>query len=435
MPLPPVVSVNWTLSQSGVGSPYGWNISNSGNTIRFDVQDSANCGGPNGNVQRGTASAVLTAQARFNMLVSLTGLGERQDPGFENMTLRYNGTNIITSTSPGGGQGCAAGGPVSQTILVPGPYFIAKNSSNTFELSFTTADNLFHVGCFYQCNLTFQLLDPPEIISFSANPNPQTNSNGTPTSDTILTWATFGAETLSINQGVGDLSTNSGNTGVISVGVQSIVGSLSPAQKTYTLTATNTAGSVTQDVTVSIFNDNTPSTSWNTIFSNLEPSTEYEFSLGQLQGVDMNTIGTVTGDGNFLGTSFGGSFSSSINFVPGSNVVLKFTTLPFNTDISGETGIYGKTNTKIIPVTIGTQSFNVTVRTRPPIIAEDFNYFNNTGQYPYEDIDLITNNPSQYSLTNVVTTDNIDIPVEIKTDNPNVQVNINGTGWTNVRSI
>ena len=101
MPLPPVVSVNWTTNQVGVGAPFGWNILNSGSTIRFDVQDSANCGGPNGNVQRGDAVATLSAQARFNMTVSLTGLGERQDPGYENMTLRFNGTNIISATSPG----------------------------------------------------------------------------------------------------------------------------------------------------------------------------------------------------------------------------------------------------------------------------------------------------------------------------------------------
>jgi hypothetical protein len=435
MPLPPVVSVNWTLSQSGVGSPYGWNISNSGNTIRFDVQDSANCGGPNSNIQSGTASAVLTAQARFNMLVSLTGLGETQDSGYENMTLRYNGTNIITATSPGGQQGCAAGGPVLQTILVPGPYFIPKNSSNTFELSFTTLDNLFHIGCFYQCNLTFQLLDPPEIISFSANPNPQTNSNGTPTSDTILTWATFGAETLSINQGVGDLSTASGNTGVISAGIQSIVGSLSPAQKTYTLTATNTAGSVTQDVTVSVFNDNTPSTSWTTSFSNLEPNTEYQLSLGQLQGVDMPTVGSTSASGSSLSNGVGGIFSNPKTFTSGNNVVLKFTTLPFNTDISGETGIYGKTNSKIIPVTIGTQTFNVTVTTKAPRIAEDFNYPNRVVEYPFEDIDLINNSPTNYINSGTIVTDDIDIPVEIKVSDPNLEVNINGTGWKNVRSI
>lgn len=434
MPLPPAVSVSWTTSQSGVASPYGWNTSNGGRTIRFDVQDSADCGGPNGNIQSGIATATLGAPARFNMSVSLTGLAERQDSGYENMTLRFNGVDIVRSTSPGGGQGCASGGPVRQTVIVPGPYFLPKNSINTFRLSFTTADELFHVNCFYQCNLTFTLLDPPEIYNFYANPNPQTSSSGTPSANTILFWSTFGAETLTINQGVGELSTT-GGTIDLNTGLQSVAGSSSPATKTYTLTATNVAGTTTATTDISVYNDNTPSNTWISSFSNLEPSTTYELSLGTLQGVDMNTVVSTSGEGNFVGKTPGGSFNTNALFVSGDNVFLKFTTLAFNTDISGVTGLYGKTNSKTIPVSIGTQSFNVTVTTKAPRIGEDFNYADNKNLYPYEDIDLISNTPSQYITTATITVDDLDINGEIKTDNPNIQVKINNGSWINVRQI
>lgn len=434
MPLPPAVSINWSLSQSGVSAPYGWNISNGGRTIRFDVQNSADCGGPNGNIQSGVATATLGAPSRFNMNVSLTGLAERQDSGYENMTLRLNNTNIVSSTSPGGNQGCASGGPVVQSILVPGPYFLAKNSVNSFRLTFTTADEFFHVNCFYQCNLAFTLLDPPEIYNFYANPNPQTSSSGVPSANTILFWSTFGAETLTINQGVGELSTT-GGTIDLNTGLQSVAGSSSPASKIYTLTATNEAGTTTATTTVSVYNDNTPSTTWIASFSNLEPSTTYELGLGVLTGVDMPTVVSTSGTGNFIGKTFGGTFNTSSLFNVNENVILKFTTLPFNTDISGETGLYGKTNSKTVPVSIGTQSFNVTVTTKAPRIGEDFNYANNTSQYPYQDIDLISNSPTQYLTSGIITVDDVDISSEIKTDNPNLEIKINNGNWINIRQI
>ena len=291
MPLPPAVSVNWTTSQVGVGAPFGWNVSNNGNTIRFDVQNSANCGGPNGNVQNGVATATLSAQARFNMTVSLTGLGESQDPGFENMSLRFNGAEIIRATSPGGGAGCAAGRPVNQTIVVPGPYFLAKNSNNSFQLNFSTADALFHVGCFYQCNLTFTLLDPPEIFEFYADPNPQTSGIlGVPSANTAFFWNTFGAQTLNINQGVGELSSISGSTGTVNTGLQSITGSVSPATKIYTLTATNSAGTTTSQTTVSVYNDNTPTGFSIPNQNNVEPNSPVIVQTSAIEGIDMVTV-------------------------------------------------------------------------------------------------------------------------------------------------
>jgi hypothetical protein len=433
MPLPPVVSVNWSVSQAGVSAPYGWNISNSGNTIRFDVQDSANCGGPNGNVQSGTALATLTAQARFNMSVSLTGLGESQDPGFENMTLRFNGTNIITATSPGGGQGCAVGGPVSQTILVPGPYFLAKDSNNSFQLTFTTRDNLYHVGCFYQCNLTFTLLDPPEIFNFSASPNPQTSGAlGVPSNTTQLSWSTFGAETLSINQGIGDLSSISGSTGTISTGLQSIEGSNSPATKTYTLTATNSAGTVTSQTTVSVYNDNTPNNFTIPDQNNVEPNSAVVILSPNIQGIDMIT--TVTGGPGVQVSNNGNSYSNTITITNNQQFYIRVFSLPFNQDPSG------LTNSTSYYVDVGPTRRSFTVTTRAPDVSETFNLSNKDDTLPYPDIDTLPGSPDQYIISDPVTIDDVEIDVEVKTSNPNVQVRIKESGsttfgsWQNVRS-
>jgi hypothetical protein len=432
MPLPPAVSVNWSTNQVGVGAPFGWNVSNSGNTIRFDVQDSANCGGPNGNIQRGDATALLSAQARFNMTVSLTGLGERQDPGFENMTLRFNGTSIISATSPGGGQGCAAGGPVSQTILVPGPYFLPKNSNNSFQLTFTTADNLFHVGCFYQCNLTFALLDPPEIFEFYADPNPQTSGIlGIPSANTTLFWDSFGAETLNINQGVGELSSVSGSTGTINTGLQSIAGSVSPATKTYTLTATNSAGTVSEQTTVSVYNDNTPTGFSVPNQNNVGPNSAVIATTSPIQGIDMITV--ASGGPGVQVSNNGINYSATTTIGNNQILYIKVFSLPFNQDPSG------LTNSIEYYVDLGPSRANFTVTTRAPDVNETFDYSNLDDKLPFPDIDTIPGSPDPYITTGPLDIDDIEIPVEIKVSNPNAQVRIRKSGtlgnWQDVRSI
>jgi hypothetical protein len=280
--------------------------------------------------------------------------------------------------------------------------------------------------------------DPVTISSFTANPNPQNSTDGIPQYSTRLSWNTQNGTSVSITSSAGETFSNLPSGGFLDITnlPQSIVGSNSPSIRSYTLFVSNPEYSQqSQPLEVQARNDNTPSNSWTQSFSNLNPSTEYEFFIGKLTGVDMPTNISTSGDGNFVGKTIGGQFDSSALFNDQDNVILKFTSLPFNTDISGETGIYGKSNSKTIPVTAGTQSFNVTVTTRAPRIAEDFNYFDNKDQYPYEDIDLITNNPIQYLNTAIVTADDIDIPVEIKTDNPDIQVRINNGTWTNIRQI
>ena len=158
-------------------------------------------------------------------------------------------------------------------------------------------------------------------------------------------------------------------------------------------------------------------------------------TLGNLAGVDMPCTISTSGSGNAVG--LGGSFSGSRNFNNGESVQLRTTSLPFNTSLSGvgSNATFGNTNSKTVTVTTPSRSFNVTVITKAPRIKENFDYADNVGNYPYEDIDLITNSPTEYATTAQVDVDDIEIAMEIKIDKADAQVNINGGGWQNARSI
>lgn len=149
----PFFTIDWTVSQSNVSQPYGWQITDSGNTVKFLVEDSTNCGGTNSLTQYGTAIASITAQGGILLTPSLSGIAELQDAGFESMRLFLNDVEILSATSAGGNLECAMG-PAVQTVIVPGPYRL-NNGVNTFRLNFSTGDGLYHVNSFYECKLSF----------------------------------------------------------------------------------------------------------------------------------------------------------------------------------------------------------------------------------------------------------------------------------------
>ena len=275
----------------------------------------------------------------------------------------------------------------------------------------------------------------PEILNFTASDTTVYSESGSPTYSTTISWNVVDANSITLTSNAGESWNVTGTSSrTITNLPQSNANGTSPASRVYTLTACfNSVCVVSSPLTIQTKNDNTPTNSWNTSFINLEPNVTQTLTLGTLSGVDMPTTISTSGSGNFVGT--GGSFSGSKNFTNGQTVQLRTTSLPFNTDVSGQTGIYGKPNTKTVTVNTPGGSFNVTLTTKPPRIKEDFNYANNVNKYPYEDIDLITNNPTEYLTSAQETMNDIDIAMEIKVDNPDAQVNINGTGWKNVRSI
>ena len=325
------------------------------------------------------------------------------------------------------------GGQSSRTT--PG-YF----SPGTYTISATSVNS---GGGPYGVALDWYGYDPPpapSITSFYANPNPQNSVSGTPLYSTTLNWNTSGVgiSNVTITSSIGE-SWNVGTSGTLNITnlPQSNADGTSPAQRTYYISATNGGGTRSSNTTVSVRNDNTPTNSWTTSFINLEPNTQTTVDIGTLSGVDMPTTISTSGVGNFVGLN--NSFSGSRDFSNGQTVRVRITSAPFNTDVSGlpPNATFGKTNDKVVPITTPTGTFNVTFQTRAPQIAEGFDFEGNDtpNTFPDPDIDLITNNPFEYVITNQVDIDNIEISQEIKADDPDIQVSINNGTWQNVREI
>ena len=144
-------SVTWSTTAFGVIGSGGWIITNDGLSIRFAIEDSENCGGPNGIVQGGTASATIAVSETFELQAIIDGISELQDSGFENMDVTLDGLPIVAATSTDSGLGCAMG-PSIINFLVPQPIVITPGN-HVFEINFSTGDPLFHVGAYYELNL------------------------------------------------------------------------------------------------------------------------------------------------------------------------------------------------------------------------------------------------------------------------------------------
>lgn len=303
------------------------------------------------------------------------------------------------------------------------------NDFNDLTVTITSGNAIFTGGSLYV------YYDPVTIYNFFASPNPQNSSGGTPSYSTTLYWSSVNGTSATITSSAGEYYNvgTSGNKTLNNL-PQSTAGSNSPVSRNYNLTVSNPNSSKSSGTSVSARNDNTPSNGWTTSFTNLNPSTLYTLSIGTLSGVDMPTTISTTA-GNFVGNS--GSFSGSKNFNNGQAIQLRTTTLPFNTSMSGvaSNATYGNTNSKTVTVSYPGGSVNITITTKAPVVKETFNYADNVGKFPYEDIDLVANNPLEFTASAQITADDIEIAQEVKLDNPNAQVSINNGTWQNVRAI
>jgi len=96
---------------------------------------------------------------------------------------------------------------------------------------------------------------------------------------------------------------------------------------------------------------------------------------------------------------------------------------------------HGNTNSKTVGVTTPSGTFNVTFTTKAPVVKEIFDYADKKDEYPHEDIDLIPNNPQEFTTSAQIEANDIEIPMEIKVDKPDAQVSINSGTWQDVRSM
>ncbi len=108
----------------------------------------------------------------------------------------------------------------------------------TADTTYTLVASNAGVNSQAQVSVTVNLMAPPAITDFSATPNPVAQG-----AQTSLGWTTVGADTVRILRGMVELTSSTMNTGSFMV---SPVGDM----ETFTLEATNTFGTSTQQVTV-----------------------------------------------------------------------------------------------------------------------------------------------------------------------------------------
>ena len=151
----PVTGLTWTTTVNNPCDATPWVISNQNLTIRYNITDSVNCGGTCSATQSGTATATITVGGLdVNMGLSFVGIGELQAPDFEKITFSLDAVQIADAHAAGGSLGCQMG-PVVQTFTSPPPYLLLAGSVHTLFINFTTNDGLFHVGSFYEVELSF----------------------------------------------------------------------------------------------------------------------------------------------------------------------------------------------------------------------------------------------------------------------------------------
>jgi len=327
--------------------------------------------------------------------------------------------------------GCHAG----SSFGVVSNAFIGKTSGSVNPVNGTFGDPCLgtYKRLFIQLTAsgTQQVFVPiPVINSFSASPNPQISPNGTPQYTTTLTWSTTngsgGSATITSSAGeTWNVSSLGGNLNITNL-PQSSVGTNSPATRTYTLVVKNELNeSVSTTITVSSYNDNIPNDYTVPSKIDQEPNTTIIWSFGPITGIDMGTTSTVS-SGVEISLN-GNNWTNSLLVSSGQSLLLRTTTLPFNTSP------LALTNTKSLYVDIGPLRKYFSVITRAPNLEELFDFGDAMTAFPFPDIDQVTNTPTQYITSpSTIVVDNVELSnpygTEMLTDNSETQVRIKTAG-------
>ncbi len=121
-------------------------------SLRISFEDSQNCGGPNGTTQSGTATRQVCICVPMRLTISMVGVVERQDFGYEQASARVNGMPVAMGGSVGEGLGCA------MTTVTPSGSIDLPPGEHLIELDASTIDGAYHVGAFWEFNLNWELL-------------------------------------------------------------------------------------------------------------------------------------------------------------------------------------------------------------------------------------------------------------------------------------
>ena len=322
------------------------------------------------------------------------------------------------TTSADGGGGGGGGGGVLLAWNGGGVRTGAGGGESRYNPSVCTITHSYQITYVTpEISIEYTLANPT-IDSFSS-------STATGSNNTTLSWSTSNANSISINQGVGAVS---GTSTTINTGLQSVVGSSSPATKTYTLTACFDSVCVTRDVTAYVYNDQTPTDFTISNLSGREPNENIIVFDGTISGIDMPVqVSGIQGDCGFSVDN--GSFVAGPVISNNQNLRIRTNSLAFNTSPTGET------NAKTCQIQVGTVQKYFTVTTRAPDVNETFDIADKINEWPFPKIDTTSNTPSNYIETPNINVDDIDVSVEVKSNNPNVQVRINNGSWQDVRQL
>jgi hypothetical protein len=151
----PIFGLEWETTLNNPCSDSSWVITDNNTQLRFNIEDSKNCGGNCNATQSGTAIANITVGEKDVFLnLEFFGIGELQESNYEKIKFTLDDQMIADAHAAGGGKGCQFG-PVIKNYFVQAPYKLLKGTKHKLEVYFTTNDKFFHKDCFYQVNLSF----------------------------------------------------------------------------------------------------------------------------------------------------------------------------------------------------------------------------------------------------------------------------------------
>ena len=151
------MAIPWTASASGLIADGGWTLSNNSTTLRFDVEDSATCGGTNGNVQTGNATATIILSHDAELTVYLRGMGESLTDNVERMTVSVDGMVVADAANVAATTVTACDAmPAVQSVRTS--TVLTAHTPYSLEVFFTTTTAEFHQGVFFEARFKFLAL-------------------------------------------------------------------------------------------------------------------------------------------------------------------------------------------------------------------------------------------------------------------------------------
>jgi hypothetical protein len=128
---------NWRVDNSG------GEVNKAGGVLVFNFDDSPECGGADpGMIQECHACTIVNAGATGKTIV-VSGMIEEQNEGYDEITVKLNGVEVIFMESEGNGGGCTMVFRTDSVVIPP-------NSTAKIEVDILSNDERFHNNAYWQ---------------------------------------------------------------------------------------------------------------------------------------------------------------------------------------------------------------------------------------------------------------------------------------------